>query len=763
MFVDFYKLREQPFSDTPDPRFLYLSLTHREALASLCYGIHAGRGFLALIAEPGMGKTTLLFQLLEHLRSSARTAFLFQTQCDSRELLSYLLADLGIDSQEKDLARMHDQLKRVLISEARVGKRVVVFIDEAHNLSDSALETVRLLSDFETPRSKLMQIVLAGQPQLADKLARPTLAQLRQRISILSRLRPFTPAETDAYVNHRLQVAGHEGSQLFTPEARAMIATWSEGIPRKINNLCFSALSLGYALGEKVIDSSLMIEVANDLEISPLGSEQHDGAFPAQAQPERVTVSQAVEQASSMSKASQSTILIPELAKPGSAVDLQPRGSAPVEEVDVFSCDAEVSATDSLPAATISHAASDAGPGQKWVRALSLAGQQLPAMPTASQSAVRVAEPASSSAVIEPPKQDLKAFVAELLAEAAPRSAALPKTVAASPPSPAAMCTKAEPIDARVIQTPGNRHARSRQLLDIEVSPVQALGENLPLSSVPDFLGSRLKQASRTIRLVEAVVVVLFVFGAAGIFFLHRGIARSAPTQTNPAPISSPLSTVSNRAQDVLYASHPDPVVSQRPIVAQTKSHLVQQAQDLDVNVRASQPTTQDSAAGRPALVGKIPNGELVPSFTAGLHPSATVGGEDAPPDLTAVASDAPADALLGVLPPGSDILPVPPLTLEQTAPMPVGGRLKDPQLVSRIPPVYPPAARRTGVEGKVVIHAVIDTAGNVTDPTVVSGPPLLRYAALDSVRKWKYQPAYLNDKSVTSEVFITVEFRLLH
>ena len=166
MFLDFYNLREQPFSDTPDPRYAYFSRTHREALASLFYGIETGRGFLALIAEPGMGKTTLLFQLLEHLRSSVRTAFLFQTQCDSRELLRYLLADLGIDAREKDLAWMHEQLKEVLVGEASAGKRLVVFIDEAQNLEDPVLETVRLLSDFETPHAKLMQIVLAGQTEL---------------------------------------------------------------------------------------------------------------------------------------------------------------------------------------------------------------------------------------------------------------------------------------------------------------------------------------------------------------------------------------------------------------------------------------------------------------------------------------------------------------------------------------------------------------------------------------------------------------------
>lgn len=276
MFLDFYKLREQPFSDTPDPRYVYLSRTHREALASLLYGIETGRGFLALIAEPGMGKTTLLFRLLELLRSSARTAFLFQTQCDSLELLRYLLIDLGIDSEGKSLSWMHEQLKQILIRTASAGKRFVVFIDEAQNFAESALETVRLLSNFETSHSKLMQIVLAGQPQLADTLARPALSQLRQRISILSRLQRFTLVETDAYISHRLRVAGNGTSDLFTPEARAMIGTWSGGLPRNINNLCFNALSLGYALERQVIGCSVVQEAANDLELSQSFSEGYE-------------------------------------------------------------------------------------------------------------------------------------------------------------------------------------------------------------------------------------------------------------------------------------------------------------------------------------------------------------------------------------------------------------------------------------------------------------------------------------------------------
>ena len=270
MFLDHYHLREQPFGVTPDPRFLYLSQTHREALASLYYGVEAGRGFLALIAEPGMGKTTLLFQLMEQVRKSACFGFLFQTQCDSREFLRYLLADMGIDSQGHDLVEMHEQLNAALMRLKRAGMRFVLVIDEAQNLDDSVLETVRLLSDFETPTSKLMQIILSGQPQLALKLARPALAQLRQRIAILSRLEPFSPAETEQYIGYRLGVAGYDGGPLFTSEATAIIAARSGGIPRNINNLCFNALSLGCALGRKKVDGEIVLEAVRDLDVELL-------------------------------------------------------------------------------------------------------------------------------------------------------------------------------------------------------------------------------------------------------------------------------------------------------------------------------------------------------------------------------------------------------------------------------------------------------------------------------------------------------------
>lgn len=267
MFLDFFGLHEQPFGVTPDPRYLYLGPAHREALASLYYGIEANRGFLSLIARPGMGKTTLLFHLLAKFDRTARTAFLFQTQCSSREFMRFLLAEIGIESESQDFVKMHEQFNRCLVQEARAGKRFIVVIDEAQNLDASVLETVRLLSDFETPQAKLLQIILVGQPGLADKLATPQLVQLRQRITSVSGLSPLTPQEVGRFMDHRLAVAGLKGARLFSAEAQEMIAQVSEGIPRQINNYCFHTLSLAFAMREKVVDAEMVKEVTHDLDI----------------------------------------------------------------------------------------------------------------------------------------------------------------------------------------------------------------------------------------------------------------------------------------------------------------------------------------------------------------------------------------------------------------------------------------------------------------------------------------------------------------
>jgi N-acetylmuramoyl-L-alanine amidase/type II secretory pathway predicted ATPase ExeA len=269
MFLDFYHLHQQPFGVTPDPAYLYPSRTHCEALDALTEGIMGGRGFLALIAEPGMGKTTLLYQVLDGLRGSARAAFLFQTQCNSREFFQYLLSELGVDATGMGLVAMHNKLNEMLFAEMLAGKRFVLIVDEAQNLDDSVLETIRLLSNFETSHTKLLQIVLAGQPQLGEKLGHKKLAQLLQRIAVVQRLEALSPEETASYIRHRLKVAGHTGEDVFEQDASALIAAKSGGVPRSINNLCFHALLEGFAQGRRTVSADIVENAERKLKLAP--------------------------------------------------------------------------------------------------------------------------------------------------------------------------------------------------------------------------------------------------------------------------------------------------------------------------------------------------------------------------------------------------------------------------------------------------------------------------------------------------------------
>ena len=267
MFLEFYKLREQPFGVTPDPRFLYMGGAYEETFRSLVRGIETGCGFMAMVAAPGLGKTTLLLRLMAKLQDSALTAFLFQTHTNSQEFLKNLLHDLDVEPKGQDLSDLQHQLQDVLMVGSQSGKRLVLVIDEAQSLDDPILEMIRMLSNFETPRTKLLQIVLAGQPALAEKLLRPHLAQLRQRLSVITHLRPLRGEEVNDYIRHRLDVAGYTGGSLFTTAAMRLIAQQSDGAPRVINNLCLNAMSLGCAGGQKQIGEEILREVIKGLNL----------------------------------------------------------------------------------------------------------------------------------------------------------------------------------------------------------------------------------------------------------------------------------------------------------------------------------------------------------------------------------------------------------------------------------------------------------------------------------------------------------------
>jgi general secretion pathway protein A len=270
MLLQYFGLKEEPFGVSPDPRRLFLTQTHREALEALQSGFSSNRGFTAMIAPPGMGKTTLLFRFLEQIRETARVVFLFDVDstCEPREFVAYILRDLGIVPAQGS-AEMHDQLSEVLVEENLAGRKFVIVIDEAQNLSDAVLERVRLLTNFESSKGKLIQVVLSGQPQLSDKLLQSSLLQLRQRISTVCHIKSLSIEETIGYINYRVKIAGYLGQPLFTEGAMRLIAQASHGTPRTINNLCFNALTLCCKLKSKEVDIAMVAKVISALQLIP--------------------------------------------------------------------------------------------------------------------------------------------------------------------------------------------------------------------------------------------------------------------------------------------------------------------------------------------------------------------------------------------------------------------------------------------------------------------------------------------------------------
>src|SRR2546425_7277819 len=267
MYNAYFGFREAPFSITPDPRFFYTNALYQEALATLRYGIEGKKGFVAITGEAGTGKTTLLRKLMRSLEATIHSVFIFNTHFSFVELLRITLRDLSVAEQKKDKFAMIEQLNNYLMEQAGKGHIVSLLIDEAQNLSDKTLEGLRLLSNLETDKEKLLQIVLMGQPELNAKLDKPSLRQLKQRIAIQCEIAPLKENEVGSYINFRLRVAGYEGKNLFDREALQNIAFYSKGIPRLINILCDNALLIAFAASRKTVSAHMIREVAGDLRL----------------------------------------------------------------------------------------------------------------------------------------------------------------------------------------------------------------------------------------------------------------------------------------------------------------------------------------------------------------------------------------------------------------------------------------------------------------------------------------------------------------
>jgi putative secretion ATPase (PEP-CTERM system associated) len=266
MYERFYNLRERPFALSPDPEYLYLSRVHREALDSVRYGIESRAGFIVVTGEIGAGKTTLLQTLLQRLDDRTVVARIVNTMLEPRELLEAIVLDFGLDTTASSKPALLRDLGLFLVQQRAQGRRPLLVIDEAQNLSAQALEEVRLLSNLETEKSKLLQILLAGQPNLRDKIASPELEQFRQRIAVGYHLTALDAPETAAYINFRLEHAAIGEPPRFSAEASDLVHQVSGGVPRIINVICDATLVFGYAEERRSIDRNLIEEVIGELE-----------------------------------------------------------------------------------------------------------------------------------------------------------------------------------------------------------------------------------------------------------------------------------------------------------------------------------------------------------------------------------------------------------------------------------------------------------------------------------------------------------------
>ena len=265
MYTAFYGLREKPFALSPDPRFLFFAESHREALAHILYGIDQGEGFIAITGEVGTGKTTLCRSLLDRLGSECAVAFLFNPSRSATELLQTIAREFGLDTGGSSRGELGERLNQFLLEKKRQGRRALLIVDEAQNLSSGTLEQIRLLSNLETASEKLIQILLLGQPELDAKLNSTGLRQLRQRISVRWSLTPLSPRETREYVNHRIRIAAGADRQIFTDRALREIHRRARGIPRLVNILCDRVMLAGYADRLRRIELATVRRVAREI------------------------------------------------------------------------------------------------------------------------------------------------------------------------------------------------------------------------------------------------------------------------------------------------------------------------------------------------------------------------------------------------------------------------------------------------------------------------------------------------------------------
>ena len=280
MYKKFYGLRENPFNLTPDPDFIYLGKVHQKALAYLTYGLESRKGFIQLTGDIGSGKTTLLKSLLMRNRNKIKSAFIVNPKATFEQLFRMILYQFSVIELETDYTKdvLLGKFYDYLMEQEKQNCPVVVIFDEAQNIDISVLEEIRMLSNLETEKVKLLQMIFVGQPELRKIFLLPKFRQLKQRISVAFHITPLSGEDTEAYINHRLKVAGANGRKIFTKSACSEIYSYSSGIPRLINIVCDATMLAGYVGEKEVLDVNIVKEVINEL-IEDLGQNSQQDEY----------------------------------------------------------------------------------------------------------------------------------------------------------------------------------------------------------------------------------------------------------------------------------------------------------------------------------------------------------------------------------------------------------------------------------------------------------------------------------------------------
>jgi general secretion pathway protein A len=268
MYSAYFGLSANPFNLSPDPSFFYRSEQHEEALANLIYGVQSRKGFIVLTGEVGTGKTTMLECLRDFLDAQhIEFAFIFNSRINSDQFFEMIAYDLNLSCQRTSKTEVLFALNSLVVQQADQGRTTVLIVDEAHNLEWEVLEEIRLLGNMENRRGKLIQVILAGQPELDRKLDAPNLRQLKQRIVLHYNLEPFSVSDTAEYINNRMEKAGLKGQTVLSPELMAEIHARAQGIPRVINAICDNVLLTCFALGSKAATLEMLEEVSRDMRL----------------------------------------------------------------------------------------------------------------------------------------------------------------------------------------------------------------------------------------------------------------------------------------------------------------------------------------------------------------------------------------------------------------------------------------------------------------------------------------------------------------